>query len=375
MAKARVLVVDDSAFMRKVISDMIATEDTFAVIGTARDGLDALNKIEKLQPDIITLDVEMPRKDGLSTLREIMAKRPVPVIMLSSLTQTGAKATMEALALGAVDFVAKPSGSISLDIADIQDELIQKLKAAVGAKVQTARTARPTALSRWPASSSTTPTKTPTPMSVRAAAEVSIPPRFPLGKKSALANTVIVIGSSTGGPRALEEVLRQFPKDLSAGVLIVQHMPAGFTKSMAERLDQVAALEVREAEDGDEVKAGAVYIAPGGYHMTVSKERIIKLDKGPQVNYVRPSIDVTMLKLPEVYGNRLVGVILTGMGKDGAEGMAKIKQAGGVTIVQDEYTSTIYSMPRAVVETGNADFILPIGRVGDAAVRAARKLE
>ncbi|NMB25966.1 MAG: chemotaxis response regulator protein-glutamate methylesterase [Firmicutes bacterium] len=357
MAKARVLVVDDSAFMRKVISDMIAEDGAFEVIGTARDGLDALEKIKRLQPDVVTLDVEMPRKDGLATLREIMNTQPVPVIMLSSVTQSGATATMEALALGAVDFVPKPSGSISLDIADVRDELIRKLKAAVGAKIQITR---PRAL---PIASTILRPKAPTrrPM--------------PVGQITPSNDVLIVIGSSTGGPRALEEVIRQLPGDLPAGVLVIQHMPAGFTRSMAERLDQIADVRVKEAEDGDRVSGGVVYIAPGDYHMTVSPEQVIRLEQTPPVNYVRPSIDVTMLTLPPIYSGKLIGVILTGMGKDGAEGMAKIKEAGGVTIVQDEYTSTIYSMPKAVVESGNADFILPIDRIGDAVVRAVGKLK
>lgn len=357
MAKARVLVVDDSAFMRKVISDMIAEDDAFEVIGTARDGLDALEKIKRLQPDVVTLDVEMPRKDGLETLREIMSTQPVPVIMLSSVTQSGAKATMEALALGAVDFVPKPSGSISLDIADVREELMTKLKAAVGAKVQVTR---PRVLPRTP---TILPPKAPQ----------SRP--MPVGHIAPVADVLIVIGSSTGGPKALEEVICQLPKDLSAGVLVIQHMPAGFTRSMAERLDQIASVRVKEAEEGDSVRAGVVYIAPGDYHMKVSREQVIHLEQTPPVNYVRPSIDVTMFTLPPIYSTKLIGVILTGMGKDGAEGMAKIKEAGGVTIVQDEYTSTIYSMPRAVVESGNADFVLPIDRIGDAVVRAVRKLE
>ena len=357
MAKARVLVVDDSAFMRKVISDMIAQDDAFEVIGTARDGLDALEKIERLQPDVVTLDVEMPRKDGLATLRELMGKRPVPVIMLSSVTQAGTKATMEALALGAVDFIAKPSGSISLDIEDVRDELLRKLKAAVGARVQA--------------------TTLPPPPATRVIAGQGVPPHQPVpsGGGRPTTTVLIAIGASTGGPRALEEVIRQFPGDLPAGVLVVQHMPAGFTRSMAERLDQIASVRVKEAQEGDRVSAGVVYIAPGDYHMTVSREQVIHLEQSPSVNYVRPSIDVTMLALPAVYSTQLVGVILTGMGKDGSAGMAKIRAAGGVTIVQDENTSTIYSMPRAVVENGDADFVLPLDRIGDAVVRAALKLQ
>lgn len=355
MTKTRVLVVDDSAFMRKVISDMIARDAAFEVVGTARDGVDALDKIEKLQPDVVTLDVEMPRKDGLETLRELMVKHPVPVVMLSSMTQAGTKATMEALALGAVDFIAKPSGAISLDIETVQDELIRKLKAAVGARIRPAYSVVP---------------------KPRPIVRKREPPQPAASMGGGAQPTIAVaIGASTGGPRALEEVVRQFPKDLPAAILVVQHMPAGFTRSMAERLNQIASIRVKEAEEGDRLTAGIAYIAPGDFHMTVSKDQVIHLEQTPPVNYVRPSVDVTMLGLPNVYSNRLIGVILTGMGKDGAAGMAKIKAEGGVTIVQDESTSTIYSMPRAVVENGDADFVLPLERIGDAVVRAVMKLK
>lgn len=349
MAKTRVLIVDDSAFMRKVISDMIEQDPALEVIGTARDGLDALEKINRLRPDVVTLDVEMPRKDGLETLKEIMRSQPVPVVMLSSMTQSGAKATIDALALGAVDFVAKPSGPISLDIEQVHDELIRKVKAAALARIH--------------------------PVPARQS-QKQLKPRFHHpAVTSGGPKTIVAIGASTGGPRALEAVIRQFPPDLPAGVLIVQHMPAGFTRSMAERLDQISDVRVKEAEEGDRIKAGVVYIAPGDYHMVVSKDGVIHVEQTAPVNYVRPSVDVTLSSLPPVYSDQLVGVILTGMGKDGAAGMAKIKAGGGVTIVQDERTSTIYSMPRAVVENGDADFVLPLDRIGDAAVRAVKKLQ
>ncbi len=355
MAKTRVLVVDDSAFMRKVISDMISQVPSFEVVGTARDGLDALQKVAQLQPDVVTLDVEMPHKNGLETLRDIMASQPVPVVMLSSVTQSGAKATLEALALGAVDFIPKPSGAISLDIEKIKDELLTKLKAAALAKVH-------------PLKAKPQPIKT-----------IGIPPVkkqavFPKPSDSTSPRIIVAIGASTGGPRALEAVLRQFPKDMPAAVLVVQHMPAGFTRSMAERLDQLSSIKVKEAEEGEPISPGVAYVAPGDYHMVVGAGGVIHLERTPPVNYVRPSIDVTFLSLPPAYAGQTVGVILTGMGKDGAAGMAKIKAAGGVTIVQDESTSVIYSMPRAVVENGDADYILPLDRIGDAAVRAVATL-
>ncbi len=361
MAKTRVLVVDDSAFMRKIISDMIQQDPALEVIGTARDGLDALGKIERLRPDVVTLDVEMPRKDGLETLRDLMKTNPLPVVMLSSMTQSGARTTMEALALGAVDFVAKPSGPISLDINQVQAELVRKVKSAALARVQ-----RKTVVAGRGARPRFQPT-------VRKKSAI---PRFPVSfSSSTRPDVVVAIGASTGGPRALETVIGQLPKDLPAGVLVVQHMPAGFTRSMAERLDQISSIRVKEAEHGDRIRHGVVYIAPGDYHMVVSADGVIEVEQTPPVNYVRPSVDVTLLSLPSVYSHHLVGVILTGMGRDGAAGMARIKAGGGVTIVQDESTSTIYSMPRAVVENGDADYVLPLDRIADAAVRAVGELQ
>lgn len=375
MAKIRVLVVDDSAFMRKVISDMITQDASLEVVGTARDGIDALEKVVKLRPDVVTLDVEMPRKNGLETLRDLMQSHPVPVVMLSSMTQSGAQATMEALALGAIDFIAKPSGAISLDIEKVQDELIAKIKAAALARVQPVEQAK---------DQSILPKVTPTPREVAPkqaifrqpiSDKVQGPVRPLVDARYSRPDTLIAIGSSTGGPRALETVLSGFPPDLQAGVLVVQHMPAGFTRSMAERLDQICRIKVKEAEEGDRISAGVVYIAPGDYHMVVSPDGVIRLNQTPPVNYVRPSVDVTLLSLSPAYSRQLVGVILTGMGKDGAAGMAKIKAEGGVTIVQDERTSVIYSMPRAVVENGDADYILPLDRISDAVVQAAAKLQ
>lgn len=377
MAKTKVLVVDDSAFMRKVISDMISEDASLEVIGTARDGIDALEKVAKVRPDVVTLDVEMPRKDGLETLRDLMQTYPVPVVMLSSMTQSGAKATMEALALGAIDFIAKPSGPISLDIEKVQDELIRRIRTAALARIQLVERVKdqPTLPRERPASRQVVPRQASSGLVIDAPEKTPTPPRPLVDGRGLRPDTVIAIGSSTGGPRALETVISGFPPDLAAGVLVVQHMPAGFTRSMAERLDQICSIKVKEAEEGDRISAGVVYIAPGDYHMVVSSDGIIRLNQAPPVNYVRPSVDVTFLSLPAVYSKQLVGVILTGMGKDGAAGMAKIKAEGGVTIVQDERTSVIYSMPRAVVENGDADYVLPLDRIGDAAVQAAAKLK
>lgn len=367
LPRTRVLVVDDSAFMRKVITDLISQDPALEVIGTARDGLDALEKVEKLSPDVITLDVEMPRQNGLETLRQLMRRRPLPVVMLSSLTQAGARATVEALSLGAVDFVTKPSGAISLDIEKVKDELIQKIKTAALARLkQESHRDIPTGGGGRRGHSLR--------LSRQGGEIQSSSAGYPRALDRPEARLTVVIGASTGGPRALEIVIRQLPADLPAGVLVVQHMPAGFTRSLAERLNQLAAITVKEAEAGNAIQEGVVLLAPGDFHMKVGSDYRIHLDKSPPVNYVRPSVDVTMLSLPAVFHNRLIGVILTGMGKDGAEGMASIKQAGGITIAQDEASSTIYGMPRVVAENGDADFILPVEYIGEAVVKAVTTL-
>lgn len=347
----RVLVVDDSAFMRKMIGQILSADPEIEVAATARNGADALKKLSSLDVDVVTLDVEMPVMNGLETLRSIMADDPRPVIMLSSQTKQGSEITFQALALGAVDFVPKPSGEISLDIDVIAQDLIAKVKAAASARVQPP----PAKLLPRPALAR------PTPHTLGTAAQGA-------------SQTVVAIGSSTGGPKALEQVIVSIPRDIPAGFLLIQHMPQPFTKSFAERLNSLGGLSVKEAEDGDLVQDGTALLAPGSFHMVVDPEKRIRLNQDPPVQFVRPSIDVTMTSLPKVFGSQVLGVILTGMGRDGANGMARIKAAGGRTIAQDQLTSTIYSMPRAVAEEGNADYILPLDRIGDAIVKLVRAM-
>lgn len=378
----KVMVVDDSAFMRKVLSAILQKDPDIVVVGTARDGQDALTKVEKLAPDVITLDVEMPRLDGLSTLRELMRTHPLPVVMLSSLTQQGSRQTLEALSLGAVDFVSKPSGFISLDIEKVEDEIVRKVKTAAGAKVSAVGRAH----SHWQVRSQPGNTDVGHDLGggqdMRSCADgralaltdlaqrpVATPPGPAIDAK-----TLVVIGSSTGGPKALESVMSGIPPQLPAAILVVQHMPSGFTKSLAERLDHVCALSVKEAQDGDGLYVGRVLIAPGGYHLVLDESRKVRLNQDPPVNYVRPSVDVTMRSVVPHFGSNLVGVILTGMGRDGADGMALIKRAGGITVMQDRETSTIYSMPRAVAENGDADYILPVNQIGDAIGKLVQRL-
>jgi len=366
--RIRVLVVDDSAFMRKVVSDLLAADPEIEVIGTARDGLNALDRIRLEKPAVVTMDVEMPRMDGLTALERIMAENPVPVVMVSSLTQEGAETTVRALALGAVDFVGKPSGTISLDMARVRDDLVTKVKLA--ARVNPASLRR-TAWHRngprggWrseprggrPAEPAVGQTE---PAVGQTEPAAPIPP----------ADRLVVIGSSTGGPGALHAIFPELTADSGVAYLVVQHMPAGFTRSLAERLDDLSPVRVREAADGDVPAAGTALLAPGGYHLTLTQERRVALNQGPPQHGVRPSVDVTLLSAVEVYGARCVGVILTGMGFDGAKGMAALKRAGGRTIAQDEASCVVYGMPRAVVEMGNADVVVPIEEVA-AAIKAA----
>jgi len=337
----RVLVVDDSALMRSMIADLLTVPDEIAVAGTARNGQEAVEKALELGPDVITMDVEMPKMDGIAAVRAIMRERPTPIIMLSALTQQGAMKTLQALAAGAVDFVQKPSGSISLNIEQVRDELLEKIRLACGLDRRRLGAA-PEARERQKSPAA---------------------PRAP-------ARRVVAIAASTGGPGALERVLTGLPGDLRAGVLVVQHMPAGFTRSLAERLDRLAAIDVREACEGDAVLEGRALIAPGDYHMLVREDGKIGLNQGPPVHRVRPAADVMMQSVARQFRDRAVGVVLTGMGSDGAFGLRDIKGSGGRTIACDEQTCVIYGMPKAAVELGCVDRVAPLSEIATAVVDA-----
>ncbi|MGE5594365.1 MAG: protein-glutamate methylesterase/protein-glutamine glutaminase [Betaproteobacteria bacterium] len=365
----RVLVVDDSAFTRKVVSDMLGSDPDITVIDIARDGKAAVEKARALQPDVITMDVEMPVMDGLAALRAIMSERPVPVVMLSALTQEGAATTIEALELGAVDFVAKPSHSMTVGLGEVRDQLVAKVKLAARARVRAPRLARSGATRT--AGSGLHSLAGLGPAILRGRLGDGGGPGAELGKES---DTVVVIGSSTGGPSALNQVLPALPADIPAGVLIVQHMPPGFTKSLAARLAETSAIAVKEAEAGDKLADGVALVAPGGYHMSVSADGEVTLSTDPPRNGVRPSVDTTMESAARVYGDRLVGVVLTGMGRDGAAGMAAIKAAGGRTIAEHESSCVIYGMPKAVVDQGLADLVVPIQEVAGAIVQMVRDI-
>jgi two-component system chemotaxis response regulator CheB len=335
-----VLIVDDSAFMRRLTTQIIEASGEFVVAGTARDGYDALAQVHALAPDLVTLDVDMPQLDGLQTLGYIMSETPRPVVMLSAgVTATGQEATLRALELGAVDFVLKPSGSISLDLESISARLIDALRAAVGANPAGLRMLPRTASAR----------------------------RTDEGGRCERATQAVLIAASTGGPRALAAIMPQLPRDLAAAVLIVQHMPAGFTKSLARRLDALAPMSVVEAEHGAPVLPGHVYLAPGGLHMTVRHDGAgpaIALDESPPVWGVRPAADPLFHSAAEVFGASAVAVVLTGMGRDGAEGTRRIRQAGGRAVVQDRESATIFGMPQATLQRAGADHVAPLSDIG-----------
>jgi two-component system chemotaxis response regulator CheB len=331
-----VLVVDDSAFMRKLIAEMVESSGEYLVVGTATDGVEALEQVRALAPDIVTLDIEMPRLDGLQALDQIMKEMPRPVVMLSAAgSEHGNEMTLRALDRGAVEFVRKPSGPISIDLLTVREELAAALNAAravnmAGVKTPHAPTARVT---------------------------TDVP-----AKKSAVSATrVVAIAASTGGPRALGEIVPHLPENLGAAVLIVQHMPREFTRTLSRRLDAMSRLHVAEGEDGEPLRENRVYIAPGGHHMRVDGEAgngTIRLDTSPTVWGVRPAADPLFASVADVFGAAAIGVILTGMGRDGAEGLRRIRDAGGLGAVQDRDSSIVYGMPQAALALAGADRVV-----------------
>lgn len=323
----RVLVVDDSALMRKLIPQILATDSSIQVVGTAMDGNFGLRKIEELKPQVVTLDLEMPGMGGLEMLKEIMRRHPVPVIVVSSHSTQGASVTLKALSMGAFDFVAKPS-DVSARMPEIAQELIGKIKAA--------------AISRS--------------VTIHPASPKFAAPKPVLDKKNR-PSRIVAIGVSTGGPQALQYVLPQLPKDFPGTILIVQHMPEGFTEMFSRRLDEICAISVKEAQSGDLLLAGRALVCPGSRHMKVKRlplGDVAVLNDDARVNGHRPSVDVLFRSVAEEFGGQSVGVIMTGMGEDGAQGLGQIKASGGVTIAQSEDSCVVYGMPKAAIERGYA---------------------
>ena len=339
----RVLVVDDSSLVRKVITDLLESDPLIKVVGTADNGEAAIKMAEKLDPDVITLDIEMPVLDGLTALQRIIATKPKPVIMMSVFTQEGAEETFKALEYGAVDFVTKPTSMLSLTVNEIGEQLRSKVKSVYKSNVRSSRAS----------GSGTSPRET-------SAKEEHITSRKGSSSK------IVGIGTSTGGPAALIKVFAHLPTGFPSSIVVVQHMPEGFTRAFAERLDTISNLHVKEAEDMDQIAPGFGYVAPGDLHITIEEKkdkRFIRVSKGEKVSGHRPSIDVLFNSMAATMGKDSVAVIMTGMGKDGADGIVRIKEAGGRTIAQNEESSIVYGMNRVAVEKGGIHDIVPLSEI------------
>jgi two-component system, chemotaxis family, protein-glutamate methylesterase/glutaminase len=342
--KIRVVIADDSLFMRGAVKKLLDSDARFEVVGVARDGVEAVERVLEHKPDVVSMDFNMPRMNGIQAVRKIMETQPTAVVMLSAHTREGARETIDALAAGAVDFLTKPNGEVSADLTAVGPILLEKLLAAAGARLGAAMGSTP-------------------PSSGRAR---SVPPPStwpPTGAK------VLVVGISTGGPSALSRVLPALPGGVGYGLLVVQHMPAQFTATLAERLDSMSEIEVREARDGDRPRPGLALVAPGDRHVEVGDGGVLRLTEAPEVNGCRPSADVTMKSAARVFGRRAIGLIMTGMGRDGAEGLLAIKQAGGLTLAQSRDSCVIWGMPRAAMEIGAVSEEVPLD---DLAARLAR---
>ncbi len=357
--KINVLIVDDSAFMRRVITTMLESDPSLKVITYARDGEDALEKINRYKPDVVTMDVEMPGLDGLSALKLIMCQYPVPVVMLSSVTTAGARQTIEALSLGAVDFVAKPANRNEL--SKLASELIGAVKTAAGVSVKKVCSINGSIATRpSPSTSAPLPAAQKTSLDVKSSQPGAIiKPNGPVD--------LIAVGTSTGGPTALQVLLTHIPKSIPCGIVVVQHMPKGFTGPLAKRLNDLCEIEVKEGEDGDIVMPGRAIIAPAGYQLTFAKKAgdlEIKLtDQYPIKTLFKPSVDVMMLSAVENVGARVLGVIMTGMGNDGLRGLKSLKSKKGIILAQNEETCIVYGMPKAAVDAGIVDKVVSLEKL------------
>ncbi len=348
MGKIKVLIVDDSALVRKILTEILNSDKELEVVGTAQDPLIARDKIKQLKPDVITLDVEMPRMDGVTFLRNLMRLHPLPVVMISSLTEKGADITFDALEAGAIDFVAKPKIDVKDGLQEYTEEIVEKVKAASKAKVGMVSSSNATAK----------------PVEKKLSADSVIQKKT--GKKRfKTTDQIIALGASTGGTEAIKEVLIQMPPD-SPGIVISQHIPEAFSGPFAERMNGVSAMTVCEAKDGQQILPGHVYIAPGSHHLLVERngaQYICRLNDGERVNRHKPSVDVMFRSVAQNVGPNAIGVILTGMGDDGAKGLLEMKETGAKTMVQDEKTSVVWGMPGSAAKLGAADNEYPLNRI------------
>ncbi len=337
MQQINVMIVDDSAFVRKVMEEILTTRENIKVVAKARNGVEALEKLKRHKIDVITMDVEMPEMNGLEALEAIMHQCPTPVVMVSNYTRRGTEETLRALEIGAVDFVAKPTDFANTNLDELKEKVIEKVRIAAVARLQRRNTDKGSSR----------------PVSGKGGAAPKI------GK-------IVAIGASTGGPKALQEVLAGLPDNLDAAILVVQHMPHEFTRSFAERLDSICQLEIKEAEDGEIIRTGCGYIAPGGFHMRAVRSQvdnncIIKLGKDQAVSGHRPSVDVLFESLSNLGAGKIAAVIMTGMGSDGAKGMKMIKEkVKCFTLAQDEETSIVFGMPRSAIKLGIVDKVVPL---------------
>ena len=327
----RVLIADDSAVMRKLLKDILESEPDIKVVATAKNGAEAVELVSEIKIDVITMDIEMPKMDGLTALQHIMDKKPTPTIMLSAMDKRKADIVMKSLDHGAVDFISKTSGNLSLDIEKIGQDIIRKIRMA--AEVNVKKISRP-----------------------------RIVKPLLYTRKARGKNKIIAIGASTGGPKAILEVLSLLPRDIPAGIIITQHMPEGFTKSFAERLNWQSSVEVKEAEDGDLILPGLALVAPGDYHMEIVGGKVA-LNRKPKVNSIRPSADIMMSSVAKIHGKNVIGVLLTGMGADGARGMKDIKDNGGKTIAQDKDSCVVFGMPKEAIALDAVDRIVPLSKI------------